>query len=98
MQVNDEYVVVKDMPVPSTREGGGAKLGDNGLQSLRVPAPEQPGTNAGIFYFLSCLFCFCFLLDMLYHFGLLTDETKEWSAIVLQSCIICLSVRRSRLR
>jgi hypothetical protein len=49
MQVNDEYAAVKDMPVANTRETGGAKPGDNGLQSLRVPAPEQPTTNsAGI--------------------------------------------------
>lgn len=46
MQVNDEYAVVKDMPVATTREAGGAKPGDNGLQSLRVPAPEQPTTNS----------------------------------------------------
>jgi len=48
MQVDDEYTAVKDMPVANQREAGGAKPGDNGLQSLRVPAPEQPTTNAGI--------------------------------------------------
>jgi hypothetical protein len=48
MQVNDEYAAVKDMPVASTREAGGAKQGDNGLQGLRVPAPQQPTTNSGI--------------------------------------------------
>lgn len=31
MQVNDEYVVVKDMLVFSMREGGGVKFGDNGF-------------------------------------------------------------------
>lgn len=45
-KVNDEYAVVKDMPVATTREAGGAKPGDNGLQSLRVPAPEQPTTTS----------------------------------------------------
>lgn len=46
MQVNDEYAVVKDMPVATPREAGGAKPGDNGLQSLRVPASEQPTTTS----------------------------------------------------
>ena len=54
LQVNDEYAVVKDMPVASTREGGGAKPRDNGLQRLRVPASEQHITNAGIVASFNC--------------------------------------------
>ena len=46
-QVNDEYAAVKDMPVASTREAVGAKPVDNGLQGLRVPAPQQPTTDSG---------------------------------------------------
>jgi len=63
-QVNDEYSVVKDMPVANPRESAGAKPGDNGLQSLRVPAPEQPTTSAGIvddlrfsYFILKYLWC-----------------------------------------
>ena len=47
-QVNGEYGVVKDMPVASTREAVGAKLVDNELQGLRVPAPQQPTTDSVI--------------------------------------------------
>ena len=35
--------------VANPRESAaGAKPGDNGLQSVRVPGPEQPTTSAGI--------------------------------------------------
>lgn len=66
MQVNDEYAAVKDMPVASMKEAGGAKPGDNGLQGLRVPAPQQPTTNSGNtdhFRFSEILFVFYALRD-----------------------------------
>lgn len=45
--MNDEYAAIKDVPNLAPRDSGGAAPGDNGLQSLRLPAPEQPSTNAG---------------------------------------------------
>lgn len=81
MQVNDEYAAVKDMPAASTRENVGAKPGDNGLQSLRVPGSEQPTTNAGIIdtlsfnHFLSSyffiVFSVCDYVKFVYLYGFL---------------------------